>query len=80
MTAAAPAVARHRFGVEGMTCGACATRLERVLTRVEGVEEARVNLATGTATVLGPAAEAALFASTRAAGFVPVARKAWRAA
>ena len=74
------AATRHRFGVEGMTCGACAARLERVLGRVEGVEEVRVNLATGTATVLGPAEEAALFASTRAAGFEPVARKAWRAA
>jgi P-type Cu+ transporter len=70
---------RQRFGVQGMTCGSCATRLERVLSRVDGVSEARVNLATGTATVLGDAAEEALFASTRKAGFEPVARKAWRA-
>jgi Cu+-exporting ATPase len=76
---AAPIAARQRFGVKGMTCGACATRLERVLGRVDGVEEARVNLATGTATVLGAANRSALFESTRRAGFEPVEQKAWRA-
>ena len=32
------------LGIEGMTCAACATRLEKVLNRIEGVEAA-VNLA-----------------------------------
>ena len=31
--------------IQGMTCAACSTRLERVLGKVEGVSQARVNLA-----------------------------------
>ena len=31
--------------IGGMTCAACATRLERVLSRLEGVESAAVSLA-----------------------------------
>lgn len=37
--------------VEGMTCASCVTRVEKVLTKVEGVENATVNLATEKATV-----------------------------
>jgi Cu+-exporting ATPase len=33
------------LGINGMTCAACSTRLERVLGRVEGVERALVSLA-----------------------------------
>jgi Cu+-exporting ATPase len=40
-----------RFPVEGMTCASCVNRIERYLRKVEGVEEATVNLATETATV-----------------------------
>jgi len=38
------------LGVEGMTCAACATRLEKVLNRIDGVEAA-VNLASERARV-----------------------------
>lgn len=38
--------------VAGMTCASCATRIERGLGRLEGVDEARVNFASNTATVL----------------------------
>ncbi len=38
--------------IEGMTCAACVARVERALKRVEGVQEAVVNLATESATVL----------------------------
>jgi cation-transporting ATPase V len=38
-------------GVEGMTCGSCAARVEKVLGRQEGVEAANVNFATGKAHV-----------------------------
>jgi len=38
------------LGIEGMTCAACATRLEKVLNRIEGVEAA-VNLASERARV-----------------------------
>jgi Cu+-exporting ATPase len=37
--------------VTGMTCAACAARIERSLSRAEGVEQATVNLATERATV-----------------------------
>ncbi|UHA73852.1 heavy metal translocating P-type ATPase [Paenibacillus sp. 481] len=37
--------------VEGMTCAACATRIEKGLGRLEGVETATVNLATETARI-----------------------------
>ncbi|MEM9563118.1 MAG: heavy metal translocating P-type ATPase [Actinomycetota bacterium] len=35
-----------------MTCAACAARIERKLSRLDGVDEARVNFATGRATVV----------------------------
>lgn len=34
------------FGVEGMTCAACSTRVEKVVRKLPGVESASVNLAT----------------------------------
>ncbi len=39
------------IGVTGMTCAACANRIERVLRKVDGVTEASVNLATEQAVV-----------------------------
>ena len=41
----AVALDRLRFPVEGMTCGACATRLEKALSRAPGIQEASVNFA-----------------------------------
>ncbi|SHK60356.1 copper ion binding protein [Caminicella sporogenes DSM 14501] len=34
------------FKIEGMTCAACAKAVERAVSKLEGVFEARVNLAT----------------------------------
>ena len=45
------------LGLSGMTCAACATRIERVLNRVPGVR-ASVNFATGTADVRYDSAQA----------------------
>ncbi|MGD2102777.1 MAG: cation transporter, partial [Acidimicrobiia bacterium] len=39
------------FDVDGMTCATCAVRIERVLSRQEGVENASVNLAGASASV-----------------------------
>lgn len=39
------------FDVDGMTCATCATRVERVLSRQEGVEGVSVNLASASAQV-----------------------------
>jgi P-type Cu+ transporter len=43
----------HSFNVHvgGMTCAGCASRVEKALLKVEGVSDATVNLATGTAMV-----------------------------
>jgi cation-transporting ATPase V len=43
---------RADFAVEGMTCGSCAARVQRVLSRQAGVERADVNLATARARVV----------------------------
>lgn len=39
------------LGIEGMTCASCSARVERALNRLDGVEEASVNLASERATV-----------------------------
>jgi cation-transporting ATPase V len=44
-------VPRLEFDVEGMTCGSCAARIQKVLQRQDGVDVAEVNFATGRATV-----------------------------
>ncbi|MCW1843305.1 heavy metal translocating P-type ATPase [Prosthecomicrobium hirschii] len=54
----------------GMTCSACAVRIEKVLSRVPGVEQATVNLALETAEVRAPGIEgAALVAAVERAGY-----------
>ncbi|HVE92786.1 MAG TPA: heavy metal translocating P-type ATPase [Actinomycetota bacterium] len=40
------------FSVSGMTCGSCAARVERVLSRKPGVQQAAVNFATERATIV----------------------------
>ncbi len=45
------------LGVEGMTCGSCAARIQRVLSKREDVAEAEVNFATGKAHVVPAVAE-----------------------
>ena len=52
MTASAT---EYRLKVSGMTCAACATRIERVLRRLPGVSTADVNLASEEAVVTGSA-------------------------
>ncbi len=45
----------HELDITGMTCAACSTRLEKVLSRLPGVEQATVNLATEKARITAPA-------------------------
>jgi Cu+-exporting ATPase len=61
-------MAGYVFEVEGMTCGSCVGRVERVLAAVDGVGRAEANLANGTASVQGGAAPA-LAAALESAGF-----------
>ncbi len=57
--------------VEGMTCSACVSRIERSLSAVDGVVEARVNYASGRASVAcdDVVADAALRAAVIDAGY-----------
>ncbi len=43
--------ANYNFKIEGMTCSACANRIERVVKKIEGVSEASVNFASEKLTV-----------------------------
>ncbi|MGO4907709.1 heavy metal translocating P-type ATPase [Pseudorhodobacter sp. W20_MBD10_FR17] len=61
-------MAEIMFEVEGMTCGACVGRVERILTAIDGVDHAEANLANGTASVKGGAAPA-LALALKNAGF-----------
>lgn len=64
------------FPVDGMTCAACVGRVEKALSRVPGVVDAVVNLATRMATITylaGMTTPADLHAAVRDAGYgVPV--------
>ncbi|WP_141432571.1 heavy metal translocating P-type ATPase [Bacillus sp. 03113] len=44
-------VAESQFQITGMTCAACATRIEKGIKKMDGVKEANVNLALEKATV-----------------------------
>lgn len=46
-----PKLETRAFGVEGMTCASCVSRVEKALNSVPGVRQATVNLATQKATV-----------------------------
>ena len=62
---------RTDLNVDGMTCAACANRIQRRLGKVDGVEVAQVNFATGRATVThsSSVAETALAAEVEALGY-----------
>lgn len=57
------------LAVSGMTCGGCASAVTRVLTRVPGVREARVDLASAHATVTGTAPVDDLIRAIETAGY-----------
>jgi len=75
-----PAVpARIRLAIGGMTCAACAARVEQALAAVPGVLSAEVNLADGMARVTALSGETCpLVAAVAAAGYeaVPAAKAA----
>jgi len=59
----------HRMAVEGMTCGGCVSRLQRVLNEVEEIDSAEVTLKPGGAVVRGAVSEARVIEVIEGAGF-----------
>jgi len=59
------------FRIDGMTCASCVRRVETAIGRVEGVESASVNLATGSANVVfdQKADTSTVIAAIKAAGY-----------
>ena len=55
--------------VSGMTCGHCQTAVTKALKTVEGVTDARVDLASGKATVTGTPDPQALVAAVTDEGY-----------
>ena len=77
VAAAKPAPERVELGLTGMTCAACATRIEKVLNRVPGAA-ATVNFATETATIgydPAQAGPAQLIAAVERAGYGAAVRR-----
>ena len=61
--------ATPRLAVRGMTCKGCVNAVTRVLSRVAGTADVRVDLEAGRAEVQGNAAPGDLVAAVRAAGY-----------
>ncbi|QKJ86232.1 Copper-transporting ATPase [Paramixta manurensis] len=59
----------YQLLIEGMSCASCVSRVEKALKQVDGVQQARVNLAERSALVLGQAAPALLVAAVEKAGY-----------
>ncbi|MEQ4691939.1 copper-exporting P-type ATPase CopA [Providencia manganoxydans] len=55
--------------LDGMTCASCVNKVQKALSSVPGVENARVNLAERSALVTGTAQPAALIAAVEKAGY-----------
>jgi len=61
---------KKEFDITGMTCAACAARIERVTRKIEGVQSANVNLAAERLTVEGESSVfSAVVAAIEKAGF-----------
>ena len=60
-----------QFDITGMTCAACSARVEKVVSRVEGVEKAEVNLLAGKLVVQSESAAVAdsIIAAVQDAGY-----------
>lgn len=58
-----------RYDVTGMSCAACSARVEKAVSKVEGVKACSVNLLTNSMTVEGTAATAAIIEAVEKAGY-----------
>ena len=58
-----------QYNVNGMSCAACVARVEKAVSKVEGVSACSVSLLTHSMGVEGPANEQAVIAAVEAAGY-----------
>ncbi len=67
---------KKEYDISGMTCAACAARIERVVQKIDGVQEANVNLAAERLTVEGESnVFPAVVAAVERAGFGAIPHK-----
>ncbi len=66
-----PVATKADLAIDGMTCAACASRIQRRLGKLEAVTEAQVNYATGRASIAhdGSVADATLVETVEALGY-----------
>ena len=57
------------LSISGMTCGGCAATVTRILSRVPGVERAKVDFESGRARVAGTVRSEDLIRAVEAAGY-----------
>ena len=58
-----------KFNVTGMSCAACSTRVEKAVSKVEGVQSCSVSLLTNSMGVEGSASEESIIAAVEKAGY-----------
>jgi len=63
------------FIIDGASCGSCVAKIETALKKVDGVVSASMNLAEGSVTVLGEAAEKDLIAAIDKAGYAATSKQ-----
>ncbi len=60
---------KKQFKVTGMSCAACSSRVEKAVSKLEGVETCAVNLLTGSMVVIGNVTEDIIVAAVQTAGY-----------
>lgn len=58
-----------KFNVTGMSCAACSSRVEKAVSKVEGVQSCSVNLLTNSMGVEGSASDESIIAAVEKAGY-----------
>ena len=59
----------EQFNVTGMSCAACSLRVEKAVSKLDGVESCSVSLLTNSMGVEGTASDADIIAAVEAAGY-----------
>ena len=58
-----------KFNVTGMSCAACSSRVEKAVSKVEGVQSCSVSLLTNSMGVEGSASDESIIAAVEKAGY-----------